>query len=282
MGTIQRTIHALSFGGGIQTTALALMLERGMTGHEKPEIGIFADTGADPDHVYQTVQWVGERVSYPIVTVSAGNLYEDTMNMIQGVAIPHRGHNSESKPESGYRTDLPLYGEGGGMVKRQCTTHYKVNAIRRALREYAAPSRPPKLRIIQYLGISIEEVHRIKPSGVAYIETAYPLIDAKLRRSDCVEWLDQEHPGHPAGKSSCHFCPYRSRRDWLEIRNRYPRLWERNLEIEQALREQGRGLLLTRYRGGLERMARDHDMQGHLFEEGPDGWGNECTGHCGV
>ena len=66
-----KTISILSLGAGVQSTALALMAERGMI--EKPVAAIFADTGAEPAAVYRHVEWIRSQVSFPIYTVREGN-----------------------------------------------------------------------------------------------------------------------------------------------------------------------------------------------------------------
>ena len=53
----------LSFGGGVQTAALALMLEAGDVPAPRPDVAIFADTGAEPPHVYETLDWIRPMLS---------------------------------------------------------------------------------------------------------------------------------------------------------------------------------------------------------------------------
>ena len=98
--------RVLSFGGGIQTTALALMLERGVLENAPaPDVAIFADTGAEPPHVYETLDWLRERISYPLrIERAQGDLEADVRTELKG--IPNWRHR---KP-SGKSCDLPVYG----------------------------------------------------------------------------------------------------------------------------------------------------------------------------
>lgn len=272
-------LTALSLGLGVQTTALALMLDAGyLPDVPRPGVAVFADTGAEPPHVYETLEYLRERLSYPIITASAGDLAADTWTLIRGGAVPHRGRPARTfSLDHPLQTDLPLHGDQGGMTARQCTRNYKINTIIRAIREHAGVS-PPRLQVTQYLGISIEEVHRVKPSTRRYITHRYPLIEARIRRSDCQAYLDTHHPDSPAGRSACYFCPYHSKGEWRDLQKRYPNLYADALAMDAELRAK-RGLSLSRDPRGLEAMMRDNALQGRF---GDGGWGDECAGVCGV
>ena len=126
----------LSLGLGLQSTAMALLLERGLLpGVPKPDYGIFADTFSQPPHVYETREWLRDLVSFPIVTCSFGNLARNTWKAITGQPVPERGHH---KP--GY-IDLPVFSESG-IGRRQCTTVYKVAPIKAEIRRLAG-AKPP-------------------------------------------------------------------------------------------------------------------------------------------
>ena len=65
----------LSLGAGIQSTALAVLLDRGVIeGCPRPEAAVFADTMAEPLHVYETLDWLEGIISYPVIRTSWGDL----------------------------------------------------------------------------------------------------------------------------------------------------------------------------------------------------------------
>ncbi len=66
-----QTITILSLGAGVQSTALALMAERGMI--EKPIAAIFSDTGDEPATVYAHLENLKSMLSFPVHTVKFGN-----------------------------------------------------------------------------------------------------------------------------------------------------------------------------------------------------------------
>ena len=265
-------VIALSFGAGIQTAALALMLEDGHIEAPRPAVAIFADTQAEPPHVYETLDWIRPRLSYPLIVTSLGDLYRDTLDSAAGKAIPHRG-----RAEGRDYVDIPIF-KPGSLFPRQCTSNYKILPIHRAIREWAG-ERPPRLKVRQYMGISTDEAHRMKDSRVAYIRHDYPLIDAGLSRADCEAYLAERYPDNPVGKSSCFFCPYHSATEWRNLLTRYPALAERAADMDDTLRE-SIGVSLTRQPAGLRKYLAEIEAQQTLPLG--DGWGNECEGHCGV
>jgi hypothetical protein len=97
------------------------------------------------------------------------------------------------------------------MVRRQCTREYKITPIRRQVRQlWQAAGQPP---VEQWLGISLDEAHRMRTSDVAYITNAYPLVETHMTRKDCVRWLTA-HGWTEVPKSACIGCPFRSDARW--------------------------------------------------------------------
>ena len=117
--------RVLSLGAGVQSTVLALMAERGEFGLPKPDIAIFADTQWEPKGVYDHLEWLKDQVSFEIRTVTAGNIKE---NLRQG-----------AMPDNSKFIGIPIYlakDDGGhGLMRRQCTTQYKLKPIHRELRQ---------------------------------------------------------------------------------------------------------------------------------------------------
>ena len=72
-----KTLRVLSLGAGVQSTALALMIEK----RQLPMVNsaIFADTGGEPDEVYTHLEWLKKQLSYPVHVVKWGNLKKDIM-----------------------------------------------------------------------------------------------------------------------------------------------------------------------------------------------------------
>ena len=268
-------ITALSLGAGWGSVGLALMIQDCHIPAPPPDLAVFADTQAEPPHVYETLEWLKARVSYPIVIASAGDLWADTWQLIKGQ--PTKRH-----PGGQQLPDLPMFGQSG-LMKRQCTSIYKVEVVNRAIRQFAEVN-PPALQVNQYLGISLDEASRIRQAKQAYITNRYPLVDARISRNDIMAYMAEHYPGAPVGRSACFFCPFHSIGEWREIRRKYPGLYQEALDMDAALKTVKRGpfyLYRGKYGTGLANAMENADRQGMLFPEF-DQFQNECEGHCGV
>ena len=87
-----------------------------------------------------------------------------------------------------------------------------------------------------WLGISLDEIQRMKESRIPKVTYHYPLIDQKITRSDCKKFLE-ERSFHNVKKSSCVFCPYHSNRQWREIKEDYPEEWKKAIKVDKAIRD---------------------------------------------
>lgn len=267
-------ITVLSLGAGVQSSCLALMMAAG----ELPaaDHAVFADTGAEPAAVYAYLDWLEARLPFPVHRVSAGNLRDDLLSSEPGrfASIPA----------------FTLFRGSVGMTRRQCTREYKIEPIRRKVRELiglAPGQRGPRVPVVrQVIGISLDEIQRIKDSGSAYVENVYPLIDRRMTRRDCLAWMEAR--GYPLpGKSSCTFCPYHDDAMWRAMRDGDAGAWSDAVAVDRALR------------GGAARAAQALDADIYLHRscvpldqvdlstaedagQGVFGFVNECEGVCGV
>ena len=64
---VKKHLRVLSLGAGVQSTTLALMIEKG----EVPMVdcAIFSDTQSEPSHVYKHLDWLEKKLSYPLYKV---------------------------------------------------------------------------------------------------------------------------------------------------------------------------------------------------------------------
>ena len=248
-----RHLVVLSLGAGKQSSALALLLDLGLLeGFARPNLAVFADTQAEPSWVYDTVDWLEGKLSYPVIRTTFGDLGENTWRALRGEPVPERGQK-----KSGY-IDIPVFSETG-IGSRQCTAAYKISPIKKAIREWAH-SGPPRLTVTQYIGISVNEAKRAKPSRDKWITNVFPLIEAGWNRQDCEEYLEREHPEFKVRRSSCYMCPYRSKADWQELKELEPELYDKALEMERAMAHHARGPWFLRS-GGLEKAMQKMEEQ---------------------
>ena len=213
----QVVYRALSLGAGVQSSVLALLLSRederlAELGYPSPNCAIFADTGWEPTYVYEHLDWLNTQLNFPLVKVSAGSLKSNIKK-----AVTVSGHHF---------VDVPFYTVNPdgkkGMLRRQCTTHYKVRPIYQRVRREAGgqPRRPfPRgSHAEMWLGISADEALRMKPSREPWVEHRWPLIDLNMSRKDCIKWFQDHYAGRLLPRSACVICPYRSDEHWLEMK----------------------------------------------------------------
>ncbi len=78
-------LRVLSLGAGVQSTTLALMAAHGEIG-PMPDCAIFADTGWEPNSVYDHLDWLRSPnvLPFPVHVVSAGNIREQLIAAGEG------------------------------------------------------------------------------------------------------------------------------------------------------------------------------------------------------
>lgn len=192
--------YVLSFGGGVNSMALAVWLLR----ENKPlDEAVFADTGGEAPETYAYLE-VAEKFlrshGIPLRTVrrDGASLYETCLK----------------------RRVIP------SALWRWSTRDFKVRPIRRYYRTLQRP-------IVQYIAIAYDELERMRDSDVEWIVNEYPLVDAKTTREGCVELI--ESAGLPVPpKSGCWFCPFNNLERWQWLRATHPELYEKAVALEES------------------------------------------------
>jgi hypothetical protein len=263
-------LRIISLGAGVQSTTMALMAAHGEI-TPMPDCAVFADTQAEPKAVYQHLRWLMSPnvLPFPVHVVTAGSLTNEIGAARKTGKFP--------------KMPLPAYVKGGGLLNRSCTQDYKIEPIRRKVRQLAGiyRKRSPREQVVeQWIGISQDEAMRMKPSREAWQSNRWPLIEKKMTRQDCLKWVKaHDYPIPP--KSSCTYCPFHSDEQWrlltsdelaeaVEVDKRI-----RNLRSGQ--RSAGETFL---HRSCVPLGEIDFWKPAPLPE--PDLFGNECEGVCGV
>ena len=271
------SLRVLSLGAGVQSSTLALMAARDEL--PRPDCAIFADTGWEPQEVYRWLSWLEEQLPYPVYRVRrpGRDLGEHAIAVATGEQ-PRQGSCIPpwfSRDEAGRQT---------GMLPKQCTKEFKSRAVTRQIRMMVglAPREraPADLRVEQWLGISTDEMQRMKRHERPWIENTFPLIDLRMKRSDCIGWMQARgYPKPP--KSSCVFCPYRGNEQWRDMRDNHPRDWQQVIAFDEAIRPGFPGMKGQAFVHRSGKPLSDVDLaptapgQTDMFME-------ECDGGCGV
>lgn len=278
--------RALSLGAGVQSSVLALLLSQSDPqlidlGYSKPDAAVFADTGWEPEYVYVHLEWLEKQLDFPLIRVSSGDLRR---NLKRGRTVT--GHRF---------VDVPFFvvGEDGkkGMLRRQCTNHYKIEPIYRHIRRLAGGKRgrpfPKGSHVEMWLGISLDEVGRMKPSREPWVDHRWPLVDRGMTRRDCAEWFAAHYPERWLPRSACVICPYRSDDHWLELKRSEPDSYEEAVKFDRWLRNSKtnpvRLLLNGRpYLHPARRPLATVIAEKEKVADSTNYFNEECQGLCGV
>jgi PP-loop superfamily ATP-utilizing enzyme len=259
-----KRLTAISYGGGVQSTAMLVLAAQRKLGYDV-DVALFANVGDDSEHP-DTLRYFRE-VSVPFAQAHAIQMRE--LHAVTKDGERRTLYNlllTENTPS------IPIRLEPVGMpANRSCTNHFKVQVIAKYLKEQGATSTE---KATVCIGISTDEIHRAdggknKPK---YQHSVYPLIELGLSRADCQKVITDAGLPLPR-KSACFFCPYTRGNQWGEMRRDEPELFERACAVEDAINakrgQQGKPpAYLSRLQAPLRTMPTAQDLL-PLFT-GPD------------
>jgi hypothetical protein len=282
MNEIQETeYNFLSLGAGVQSTCLALMCKHGEI-EPMPDAAIFADTKAEPDDVYRHLDWLESVLPFPLHRVSAGSLTDRIT----------RAHQNK-KGEFILRKGIPVWvdtGTGkGGLTMRDCTGDYKIIPIVKKQRELGKIKRGQKhATVTAYIGISLDEVQRMKNSTEKWSVNRWPLIEKRMTRHDCKIWMKKNGYPEPP-RSSCVYCPFHSDSEWRRLKTTDPKSFEEAVRVEKTMQELHKAGRNSGTKGSLigvpylHQSCKPIDQIDFDAEKNQlDLFQNECDGMCGV
>lgn len=277
-------VQVISLGLGVQSTALYYMSSMGLL--PKADVAIFSDTGKERNGTYEyltfLLRWQKENTGIPIVVLSERNLYKDLLNP------PHGLHFSS----------LPAFTKNAngsvGMLRRKCTSEYKIQVISDYIRDhiYHLPKGARRPATAVWLGITLDEISRMSVPYNAWEIKTYPFLGQCLyknkaadpldwaipmTRGDVVDWYAKHNLPVPP-KSGCVFCPYQSDHNWALKKKNDPDDFAAAVQVDKAIRNSTKfgirnPVFLHRSCVPLDEAVFD------LAQE--DEWG-ECTGNCHI
>lgn len=296
-------IDILSFGAGVQSTTLLYMSCDGVL--PKLSYAIFSDTHAEPESVYAHLERCKEKaakVGIEIMVVSAGDLRQDLIEF----------WGQRKSADGKRRASIPAFiknPDGSrGLVRRQCTSEYKINPIELATRQILGLTRGKRWPLVptvrQWIGISADEMQRRRKSQRPAIQLWYPLIDeCKVKtsdlygergftRQDCLDWM-AKHGYETPPRSACTFCPFHSDDEWARMKRDDPKSFADAVNVDRQIRNGERSYQDSRGepRGELRGEPYLHSslipLEMVQFDAAADksegrGMANECLGMCGV
>lgn len=207
-------IHSkyLSFGGGVNSTALLLLL----TDQGEEFETVFVNHGGDYPETYEYVDYLREQ----------GFEITEVLPDVEGCKTIYE-YSMKSRILPSFRL-------------RWCTDKFKVRPM---LKHAEVPCK-------MFIGFDYGEIKRIKASsGKEYnnkpskeklhkIAYSYPLIDAKIDRNGCTD-LIKEHGLDVPPKSGCWFCPFMRKIEIRELFLNHRDLYDAAVEMEENCMKDG-------------------------------------------
>ncbi len=265
---MSKPIHIISLGAGVQSSTMALMATHGEI-TPMPKCAIFADTQDEPQSVYVWLDWLEKQLPFPVHRVTAGRLSEYVLKL-----RPRKDGNGLNSWGG-----VPAFTVDSGMLPRQCTRDFKVVPLEREIRRIGG-----RAMVTSWIGISLDEVHRMKPSRGKTIMNRWPLIEKRISRHDCLRWMN-EHSYPVPPRSACVFCPYHSDREWRRLRDDEPEAFKSAVEFERSFRDTKSKTHTSKRLPFLHRLLVPLDQVDFSTDEDHGQqvmFGNECEGMCGV
>lgn len=254
-----------SYGGGTQSIAIALLIIEGKL--PRPDLIVFADTDLETTETWEY-----------LVNVILPLFHKHNLSF-------HIAPHSLSKVDMySKKGDLliPAYTEVG-KLPTFCSNEWKRRVVLRYLRSVGVQ------QCDMWLGMSTDEIERLKPSDVGWVQHVWPLVGmprsvgygVQMNRRDCIQYIvNQGYPEPP--KSCCVICPHRRNSQWQRQKTLYPADHQKAVDIDTAIREHDRntghtGVWLHEDRKPLDEIDFSKaDEQEGLFGAGCSTSGSSC------
>jgi len=91
-------------------------------------------------------------------------------------------------------------------------------------------------KCVVWLGISLNETRRMRPSAYRWCENHYPLIEKQMYKEDCL-YLTAQMGWPMAPRTSCWMCPGQTNQEWYVMKKFWPCDWRRAVELEKEIQK---------------------------------------------
>ena len=203
-----RKTNWLSYGGGVNSTALAILMAQGkVPGVDLWRI-VFADTHDERPETYafthnRFVPWL--RTHGKVLEVVSA--WEGVLERWERLSVT------------------------GCKVLRSCSNESKIQPIRRHIQAHGNQDQD-----IQLIGIAADESHRAKERD----GKRYPLVEMDIDRDGCIKIIEDTGLCVPI-KSGCWHCPFMRVGEILTLAREHPERMARIRRLEQAAEEKFSG-----------------------------------------
>lgn len=236
------SVRVFSFGGGVQSHAVLAMQALGKLPNPY-DVFVFSNVGIDSENP-DTLEYI-ERYTKPFC--EAHGIRFVTVQRQKG-----RGKNKTPDTLMGKLNRsqksivIPMrMGHNGAPGNRTCTEDFKILVVDKWIKEQGYTW------VTIGLGISTDEMERLRdmhwhdrvpaksPGGRElkfgfWKRREYPLVTLRLNRMACHSIIEAAGLPQPP-KSSCFFCPFKKRNEWIETKKKQPHLFQVAVELERTM-----------------------------------------------
>lgn len=217
--------HVASFSGGKDSTAMVLhMIERG----DPLDEVVFCDTTMEFPAMIRHVEKVKQVIEAAGIKFTTLRAEHDFEYYLTEYEVKKR------KPDSAFY-GTPGYG-WAGHASRWCTSTLKKDVIARHLRQISN-----SYEVVQYIGIAADEGYRLARENNQDQRHRHPLVTWGWTEADAMAYCREKGYNWEGlydifGRVSCWCCPLKNYGELRVLRQHFPELWERllNLDSRQA------------------------------------------------
>ena len=189
-----KIMKIVSFGGGVQSTAMAILAAQGKI---EVDAFVFCDTGFEQSIVFDFL-----------------NAY--TIPMLKDAGIPFYIAKAEQYSYQFADMELPpfftLIDGKEGRSPAFCSSLWKKRVFERFCKSQFNVKKYDVL-----MGFSTDEIHRAaRMKSNKKSNYVFPLLDLQMRRGDCIALVQREFNVEPP-RSSCWMCPNHTQHEWDEV-----------------------------------------------------------------
>lgn len=203
-----------SCGGGTQSGAIAALI--GMGKLPTPDIAFMSDTGREKSSTWPFVEGFIRpqlaKAGLELRIVKSADFASINLFSSNGSAL------------------MPGYTDQSGSVGKLagwCSGRWKVDVGERFLRSVGVE----KAR--NWIGISVDEMRRVRTQHRAWLQLWYPLIFAvPMRRHQCVDLIRSTGWDGHIPHSACYMCPNSSDAEWVDMKVNFPEDFEKACLVE--------------------------------------------------
>lgn len=222
------TLRVISYGGGVQSTALIVLAVQGKLDKIMGgpiDAALFSNVGDDSE-LPETLDFVR---NYAIPYGELNGLPVHELQRIKRDGTPETlmGRLMRTDRRS---VDIPVRMQHNGAPgNRNCTKTFKMDVVNKWVKQHgASEDNPAKVAI----GISTDEMHRAGNKRAEKWEIPiYPLLELGIDRGMCQKIIaDSGLPVPP--KSSCFFCPFHRPESFKRLRTENRPLFDKAVALE--------------------------------------------------